>query len=150
MWIGGWQDLRPHAETMSLSGASGGVMLRGLDDIARRRVDYIGLLPNMLVSLLPDYVMTHRLEPLAADRTAIECQWLFDPGAAGRVDFDPSYAIDFWDITNRQDWAACEAVQRGVGSRGYRPGPFAADEDTVATFIRLVAHAYTHGSLPIS
>ena len=150
MWIGGWQDLRPHADTMSLSGASGGVILRGLDDLALRRVDYIGLLPNLLVSLLPDYVMTHRLEPLAADRTAVECQWLFDPGAVGRDDFDPSYAIDFWDITNRQDWAACEAVQRGVGSRGYRPGPFATDEDTVASFTRLIAHAYVTGTLPIS
>jgi Rieske 2Fe-2S family protein len=150
MWVGGWQDLRPHADTMSLSGASGGVMLRGLDDLARRRIDYLGLLPNLLVSLHPDYVMTHLLHPVAADRTAIECQWLFDPRAAARDDFDPSYAIDFWDITNRQDWAACEAVQRGVGSRGYRPGPFAADEDTVASFTRLIAHAYLHGSLPIS
>ena len=92
--------------------------------------------------------MTHRLEPLAADRTAIECQWLFDPAAAGRDGFDPSYAIDFWDITNRQDWAACEAVQRGVASRGYRPGPFGLDEDAVAGFTRLIAHAYVNGSLP--
>jgi Rieske 2Fe-2S family protein len=149
MWVGGWQDLRPHADTMSLSGASGGVLLRGLDDLAKRRIDYIGLLPNLLVSLHPDYVMTHRLEPLAPDRTAIECQWLFDPVAAGRADFDPSYAIDFWDITNRQDWAACEAVQRGVGSRGYRPGPFSTDEDAVAGFTRLIAHAYVNGSLPV-
>jgi Rieske 2Fe-2S family protein len=150
MWIGGWQDLRPHAATMSLTGASDGVVLRGLDDLARRRIDYIGLLPNLLVSLHPDYVMTHRLEPLGADRTVVECQWLFDPDAARRDDFDPSYAIDFWDITNRQDWAACEAVQRGVGSRGYRPGPFGADEDAVADFTCLLAHAYITGALPIS
>jgi len=30
--------------------------------------------------------------------------------------FDPSDAVDFWDLTNRQDWAACEAVQRGLSS----------------------------------
>ena len=150
MWIGGWQDLQPHADTMSLTGVSGGVTFRGLDEDARRRVDYLGLLPNLLLSLLPDYVMTHLLEPLAADRTAIECQWLFDPAAAGRDGFDPSYAIDFWDITNRQDWAACEAVQRGITSCGYRPGPFGLDEDAVAGFTRLVAHAYVNGSLPIS
>jgi Rieske 2Fe-2S family protein len=150
MWIGGWQDLRRHADTMSLTGASDGTTLRGIDDLARRRIDYIGVLPNLLISLHPDYVLTHRLEPIAAGRTAVECQWLFDPDAAGRHDFDPSYAIDFWDITNRQDWAACEAVQRGVGSRGYRPGPFGADEDAVAAFTRLIAHAYLHGALPIS
>ena len=46
MWVGGWQDLLPHADTMSLTGASGGVTLRGLDDVARRRIDYLGLLPE--------------------------------------------------------------------------------------------------------
>ena len=30
-WIGGWMDLRDGMETMSLSGSSGGVPLRGLD-----------------------------------------------------------------------------------------------------------------------
>ena len=47
----------------------------------------------------------------------IECQWLFDPGAAGRDGFDPSFAVDFWDITNRQDWAACEACN-AASARG--------------------------------
>ena len=75
--------------------------------------------------------MTHRLEPLAADRTAVECQWLFDPDAVGRDGFDPSYAVDFWDITNRQDWAACEACS-AVSRRGATgPGPFGLDEDAV-------------------
>ena len=75
-------------------------------------------MPNLLISLHPDYVMTHRLEPLAPDRTTIECQWLFDPECGGTDGFDPSYAVDFWDLTNRQDWAACEGVQRGVGLAG--------------------------------
>jgi glycine betaine catabolism A len=140
-WVGGWMDLMPHAATMSLSGASPTVPLPRLAPAARRRVDYVGLLPNLLVSLHPDYVMTHRLEPLAPDRTAIECQWLFSPEAG----LDPSFAVDFWDLTNRQDWAACESVQRGVASRGYRPGPFSSTEDAVAQFVRLVASAYLAG-----
>jgi Rieske 2Fe-2S family protein len=144
-WVGGWQDLMPHATTMSLSGASPTSPLPGLVGDARRRIDYIGVLPNLLVSLHPDYVMTHRLEPLAPGRTAVECQWLFDPDFAAADGFDPSFAVDFWDITNRQDWAACEAVQRGVRSPGYRQGPFSIDEDAVAQFVRLVAAAYLDG-----
>jgi Rieske 2Fe-2S family protein len=62
-----------------------------------------------------------------------------------RAEFDPSFAVDFWDLTNRQDWAACEGVQRGLASRGYRAGPFGEDEDAVATFVRLVASAYLAG-----
>ena len=59
--------------------------------------------------------------------------------------FDPAFAVDFWDLTNRQDWAACESVQRGVSSRGFRQGPFSVDEDAVAQFVRLVARAYRAG-----
>ncbi|MBA3605914.1 MAG: aromatic ring-hydroxylating dioxygenase subunit alpha [Acidimicrobiia bacterium] len=144
-WVGGWLDLTVSAATMSLDGRSPTTPLPGLHGPALRRVDYVGLLPNLLVSLHPDYVMTHRLEPLAPDRTAVECQWLFDPGHVARDDFDPSFAVDFWDLTNRQDWAACEGVQRGIGSRGYRQGPFSRVEDAVAQFTRLVATAYRSG-----
>jgi len=59
----------------------------------------------------------------AGDQRAVECEWLFSREAVEQEGFDPSYASDFWDITNRQDWHACEAVQRGVSSRGYRRGP---------------------------
>jgi Rieske 2Fe-2S family protein len=145
MWVGGWLGLMPHADTMSLSGASAAKPLRHLGGDAVRRVDYLSVGPNLLVSLHPDYVMTHRLDPIAPDRTAVECQWLFAPEDLESVDFDPSFAVDFWDLTNRQDWAACEAVQRGVGSRGYRPGPFSTAEDAATQFVRLVAAAYLAG-----
>jgi Rieske 2Fe-2S family protein len=145
-WVGGWQDLMPHAVTMSLTGESPTVPLRGLRGVARRRIDYLGVLPNLLLSLHPDYVMTHRIDPLTPGRTAVECQWLFAPEAIEQVGFDPSFAVDFWDLTNRQDWSACEGVQRGIASRGYRPGPFSTDEDAVAQFVRLVAAAYLAGA----
>jgi Rieske 2Fe-2S family protein len=45
--------------------------------------------------------MTHRLTPLAPDHTHVECEWLFSPEAVEQEDFDPSYASDFWDVTNR-------------------------------------------------
>ena len=54
---------------------------------------------------------------------------------------DPAYAVDFWDLTNRQDWAACESVQRGLASPHFRAGPFAPDEDAVARFDGLLADA---------
>ena len=44
-------------------------------------------------------------------------------------------AVEFWDLTNRQDWAACESVQRGLASPHFRPGPFAPSEDAVAQLV---------------
>ena len=141
-WVGGWMHLRDGMETMSLDGASLGVPLRGLDDRSLRIVIYLNIFPNVLLSLHPDYVMTHRLVPLAADRTMIECSWAFAPEALERPGFDPGYAVEFWDITNRQDFDACESVQRGLTSEHAQPGPLAANEDGVYNFVTMVARGY--------
>lgn len=133
-WVGGSMELREHAETMSLDGRSHGVALDGVD---LRTVRYLGILPNLLLSLHPDYVLTHRLTPVAPDRTRVECEWLFRP----EVD-DPAYAVEFWDITNRQDWRACEAVQRGVSSPHYRPGPLAPNESALYDWLTMLARLY--------
>jgi phenylpropionate dioxygenase-like ring-hydroxylating dioxygenase large terminal subunit len=144
-WVGGSMDLMDHAVTMSLTGESHGIMLRGLDRERRRQVLYLGLFPNVLISLHPDYVMTHVLTPLGPGRTRVVCEWLFAPEAAHRDGFDPSYAVEFWDITNKQDWHACESVQRGMASRAHRPGPLSPREEDVYQFITLVAKAYRDG-----
>ena len=141
-WIGGWMELREGAVTMSLDGHSGGVPLRGLSGDGLRTVIYVGIFPNVLLSLHPDYVMTHVLVPQAADRTVIECSWAFAPEAVSRPGFDPAYAVDFWDLTNRQDWSACESVQRGLGSPFASPGPLSPDEDAVYSFVTTVARGY--------
>ena len=141
-WIGGWMDLRDGMATMSLDGSSGGVPLRGLDAQGLRTVIYVNIFPNVLLSLHPDYVMTHRLIPVAADRTTIECTWAFAPEAVARPDFDPGYAVEFWDITNKQDWAACESVQRGLASPHASPGPLSPAEDAVYSFVTTIARGY--------
>ncbi|MCW2730922.1 MAG: (2Fe-2S)-binding protein [Mycobacterium sp.] len=112
--------------------------IRGLSEQELRTVMYLVGFPNLLVSLHPDYVMT----PLAADRSHVECAWAFPKDVAAKEDFDPSYAVDFWDLTNRQDWAACESVQRGLSSPHARPGPLAPDEDGVYQFVTRVARSY--------
>jgi len=142
MWCGGTMELKPHAVTMSLDGSSKGVNFRNVDEELARQVWYLTMVPNLLLSLHPDYVMTHRLTPVGVDQTHVECSWLFPPEAFELDGFDPAYAIDFWDITNREDWAACEAVMRGVRNRGYRPGPLSSWEGTVYQFLTIMARAY--------
>ena len=142
-WMGGWMSIIEGAETMSLTGKSGGVAIHGLSEQELHSVMYLVGYPNLLVSLHPDYVMTHLMTPLAADRTHVECAWAFPKDVAAKPDFDPSYAVEFWDLTNRQDWAACESVQRGLTSPHARPGPLAPDEDGVYQFVTRVATAYS-------
>ena len=123
MWVGGWMQLMDDAETMSLTGKGGAPVLAGLSEIDRRRVYYLALFPNMLISPHPDFVLSHRLEPLSPSQTRVECRTLFERGAAVAAGFDGRYASEFWDVTNRQDWAAVESIQRSAASPGFRPGP---------------------------
>jgi Rieske 2Fe-2S family protein len=150
-YVGGSVHFRDGIETMSLDGKSEGMPIPGLPEMFETGTMYLQVGVNLLISLHPDYVMVHRLVPLAPDRTFVECQWLFPSEAFDRPGFDPAYAVDFWDITNRQDWAACESVQRGLRSRGYRPGPFSSyHEVSVHAFIAWMAQAYTTGDIPRS
>jgi Rieske 2Fe-2S family protein len=66
---------------------------------------------------------------------------------AEREGFDGSYAGDFWDVTNRQDWAACESVQRSAASRGFRPGPISELEESVFQFFNMIAAGYVDGHI---
>jgi Rieske 2Fe-2S family protein len=142
-WLAGWMSIVDGAETMSLTGKSGGVAIAGLSEQQLRTVMYVVGYPNLLVSMHPDYIMTHLMRPLAVDRTYVECAWAFPKDVAVQDDFNPSYAVDFWDLTNRQDWAACESVQRGLTSPHARPGPLAPDEEAVYQFVTRVARAYS-------
>lgn len=149
LYVAGPMDLYDGVETMSLDGRSGGVPIRGLRDHQLREVGYFGIFPNLLISPHPDYVLTHRIEPIEPDRSFVECEWLFPPEALELDGFDPAYAVDFWDVTNREDWAACESLQRAAASRGHRAGPMSTVwEGGVYMQVRMIADGYQRGDVP--
>jgi len=120
-YLGGF--MRINEDSLTLSGGTARPPLGSVEGADLHRVYYYSLFPNMLLSLHPDYVMFHTLWPQAPGRTLITCEWLFNPQTMARPDFDASDAVEFWDMTNRQDWHICEEGQIGIGSRIYQPGP---------------------------
>ena len=62
---------------------------RGSTSTSSRTVMYVAVLPNLLISLHPDYVMTHLLVPLAPNRTRITCSWAFPPAVVARAGLRP-------------------------------------------------------------
>lgn len=140
LWLGGFLDLRNSATSMSLDGSGAEWNFPLLDQDRTRQVCYHAFLPNLFITAHHDYLMTHRLEPLDAGRTRVVCAWLFPP-ALVTAGTDTAYAVEFWDHTNAQDWAACESVQRGVSVPGYAPGPLAPEESALRAFLRLYAEA---------
>jgi Rieske 2Fe-2S family protein len=136
---GGPMLLREGVETMSMSGKRSVPAIPGLSADDHRYVYYYVVYPNLLLSPHPDYVLTHTAWPVAPGRTRIVCEWLFTPEALSQPGFDPRDMVEFWDVTNRQDWGLCEGAQAGAASRGYRPGPYQSTEDCVHTFDRWYA-----------
>jgi Rieske 2Fe-2S family protein len=99
-------------------------------------VQYYTVFPNLLLSLHPDYVLLHRIDRLATDRTRIVCDWLFHRDAIAAPDFDPSGAIEFWNMTNNQDWEVSKLSQQGISSLAYSPGPYSELESMIAAWDR--------------
>lgn len=138
-YLGGSMDLRDGIETLSMGGRSSLATLPGLAEADRRRVYFYVLLPNLMLSLHPDYLITHRLHPTACDRTEIVCEFHVRPDERTRPDFDLANIVEFWDLTNRQDWHVSELTQLGLRSRAYSPGPYSDREDLLYAFDRIVA-----------
>ena len=138
-YMGGRMDLRPGVSTLTWDGTCGDrAVLPGLSDEDVRRVYYYAIFPNMLLSLHPDYMMVHTLWPQGPDRTINICEWHFHPAELARPGFDPKDAVEFWDMTNRQDWHVCELSQAGISSRGYSPGPYSNREDLLYAFDQMI------------
>jgi Rieske 2Fe-2S family protein len=127
-----WEDGIPHRDgawTFTMSGTSNRAPFPDLDDAERVRHKGELVYPNLLLSLSAEHVAAFVLRPLDVDRTQVVCDLLFAPDEAGRPDFDPSDAVELWDLTNKQDWAICESVQRGMSSRYYTGGWYSPMED---------------------
>jgi len=127
-----WEAGIPHREgawTFTTSGTSERAAFAGLDGDEKVRHKGELLYPNLMLSLSADHVAAFTLWPTAADRTRVDCDLLFTPEAIADDGFDPSDAAGFWGLVNRQDWAVCESVQRGMSSRAYAGGWFAPMED---------------------
>ncbi|MFF2851178.1 aromatic ring-hydroxylating dioxygenase subunit alpha [Streptomyces sp. NPDC058001] len=86
-----------------------------------RRYYAITVKPTLFVNLVPDHVIVHRMFPLAADRTVVECDWLYarDVVESGA---DLSKSVELFHRVNEQDFAACERTQPAMSSRAYRHG----------------------------
>ena len=136
-FLGGYMEIREPHESATLTGKACGRLVS--DHIAgddARRAYYYTLMPNMMLSIHPDYVNFYTITPVAVDRTIVETEWMFHPKNLGSADFNPDDAVGFWDVTNKQDWDICERSQLGIASSRYEPGPYSPSESMPAAWDR--------------
>jgi Rieske 2Fe-2S family protein len=126
-----WDRGVPHREgawTFTMSGTTNRQPFPGLnsDELIRHKGEL--MYPNFMCSLSAEHAAAFTLWPHGPASTSVICDFLFHPDEMARPGFDPMDAVEFWDITNRQDWAICESVQRGMGSRVFTRGFYAPME----------------------
>ena len=136
-FLGGYMEITPPNQSATMSGALAGALVSSsLPEADRHRAFYYTLMPNMFLSLHPDYVNYYLVHPVSPGRTRIESEWLFHPDTVRDGSKNIRDAIEFWDLTNRQDWDIVERSQLGISSRRYEPGPYSARESIPAAWDR--------------
>jgi Rieske 2Fe-2S family protein len=142
-FLGGFMKINP-GKSLTMSGNACAAFVGKIENL--QQVFYYSIFPNMLLSLHPEYVMVHKLWPQSPERTLIVCDWLFHPDAAraGQAVYNPDDAIEFWDMTNKQDWHVCELSQQGIASRAYTPGPYSSRESIPAAWDRYYLQQIGH------
>ena len=129
-WIGSRVSLhREGAYTFTESGTTDRRTFPGLDENEQKNHKGDLIYPNFFLSLAADHVAVFILQAQGPAATRIDCHFLFEPFEMEKPGFDPSDAVDFWHLVNRQDWSICERVQLGMASRVHHRGVFSPMED---------------------
>ncbi|KQU02823.1 2Fe-2S ferredoxin [Rhodococcus sp. Leaf7] len=120
-FVGHGAEFGADVEGFTVDGSPGFDALPTLTEDQDRRYYAITVKPTVFVNLVPDHVILHRMFPVSADRTIVECDWLYtgDVVASGR---DVSRSVELFHRVNLQDFDACERTQPAMSSRAYRDG----------------------------
>ena len=86
-----------------------------------RRYYAITVKPQVFINLVPDHVIFHRMYPVAADRTIVECDWLYLPEvvAAGK---DLSRSVELFHRVNGRTSTPAERCQPAMQLPRVRQG----------------------------
>ena len=103
----------------TVDGSEGLEQIPGVTDEQDRRYYAVTIRPNVFVNLVPDHVIFHRMFPLGADHTVVECDWLYLPEVVDSG-VDLSSSVELFDRVNRQDFDACERCQPAMASQVVR------------------------------
>ncbi len=144
--IGGFMDLTKERGSMTMDGEAAAPPVCDVSGDDLQRIYYYSIFPNLLLTPHPDFVLFHHITPEGPGKIINDCYWLFrpeviaDPKAKERI----KSAVDFWDLTNRQDWQVCEQMQIGTKSKRFTRGYYSGREDILHQLDNEVLKALGH------
>ncbi|HEV3361829.1 MAG TPA: aromatic ring-hydroxylating dioxygenase subunit alpha [Pseudonocardiaceae bacterium] len=120
-FVGHGAEFGSEIQGFTVDGSTGFDRLDTVEAEQDRRYYAITVKPQVFINLVPDHVILHRMFPMSADLTIVECDWLYSPSVvdSGR---DVSRSVELFHRVNQQDFDACERCQPNMSSRLYRDG----------------------------
>ncbi|MDN5748151.1 MAG: aromatic ring-hydroxylating dioxygenase subunit alpha [Pseudonocardia sp.] len=120
-YVGHGAAFAEDAHGFTVDGGEGVGRLPGVTEGHDRRYYAVTVNPQVFLNLVPDHVILHRMYPVSAERTVVECDWLYardliESGA------DLSRSVELFHRVNQQDFDACERCQLAASSRAYAAG----------------------------
>ena len=129
--IGGFMDLSKDGGSMTMTGEAAAPSICNVSGDDLKRIYYYSVFPNMLLTPHPDFVLFHHITPLGPEKIINDCYWLFRPEIINDLKAQAGIksAVEFWDLTNKQDWKVCEQMQTGTKSTRFTRGFYSGRED---------------------
>jgi glycine betaine catabolism A len=120
-FVGHGADFAEEVRGFTVDGSEGVESIPTVNREHDRKYYAITINPQVFINLVPDHVIFHRMYPVAADRTIVECDWLYLPEvvASGK---DLSRSVELFHRVNEQDFDAAERCQLAANSRAYATG----------------------------
>jgi Rieske 2Fe-2S family protein len=144
--IGGCMKINEKGGSMTMDGKAAAPPVCNVSGDDLQRVHYYTVFPSLLLSPHPDFVMYHRIRSVAIDQIKNDCFFLLHPDVIKdkkRMDRFQS-ALDFWDMTNLQDWKVCEQMQQGLRSKRFTRGRYSSMEDILYAIDKEILKALGH------
>jgi Rieske 2Fe-2S family protein len=144
--IGGFMDLTKERGSMTMNGEAAAPPVCDVSGDDLQRIYYYSIYPNMLLTPHPDFVMYHHITPLGKDKIINDCYFLFRPEVINDPEAQAGIksAIEFWDLTNKQDWQVCEQMQTGTRSKRFTRGYYSGREDVLHQLDKELLKALGH------
>ena len=146
--IGGYMEMKEPRGSMTMDGKAAAPPVCDVSGDELQRVHYYSVFPNLLLSPHPDFVLYHRIRSVSVGQIQNDCFFLLHPNVIAEPALMERFqsAVEFWDTTNREDWAVCEQMQLGLGSRHFNRGTYSPQEDILYALDREVLKALGHDS----
>ncbi len=87
--------------------------------------------PHSFCHAVGDHVFMFSAMPTGPQQTVVTSKWLVHKDAVEGVDYHPDKLMELWTRTNDQDRQLAENNQLGVNSRGYVPGPYSEQAESL-------------------